>query len=402
METLSNRTIALYDVWSGRTPMKRSDLKQPEEKSEPLPEAFSDARFRALVQRSCDVITVIGPDVSVLYVSPSVETIMGYRQDELVGKVGLDFIHPDDSLAATQRLGDVLGEPGGTALLELRARHKNGSWRWFEVSLHNLLHDPDVQGIVINQRDVTERKNLQLQARQQQKMEAVGQLAGGVAHDFANLLSVISGCSHVLKESLGEGDERNGELLDAIIDAADKGAHLTRQLLAFARDTPFHPENVDLGELIAGFRSLLQLRLGSSNGLEIDVPPDLWLARIDRSECEQMLLNLAANAWAAMPDGGRVRISLVNQVVEVSGDLDDGVAPGRYIRLRFSDDGVGIESHMLQDVFEPFFTTRRETGGTGLGLANVYSTVTKAGGSISVESEVGSGTTFTILLPATS
>ncbi|MGH2790445.1 MAG: two-component system sensor histidine kinase NtrB [Actinomycetota bacterium] len=375
-------------------------MKQPEEKTDPLSRAFSDARFRALVQRSCDVITVIGPDISVLYVSPSVETIMGYRQDELVGKVGLDFIHPDDSLAAAQRLGDVLGEPGATALLELRAQHKNGSWRWFEVSLHNLLHDPDVQGIVINQRDITERKNLQLQARQQQKMEAVGQLAGGVAHDFANLLSVISGCSHVLKESQDEPGERDGELLDAIIDAAEKGAHLTRQLLSFARDTPFHLENVDFGELIAGFRSLLQLRLGSGNGLEIDTPPDLWLAHIDRSECEQMLLNLAANAGAAMPEGGTVRISLVNEVVEATGDLDDGAAPGRYIRLTFSDEGIGMEPHMLQHVFEPFFTTRRETGGTGLGLANVYTAVTKAGGAIAVESELGSGTTFTIRLPA--
>ncbi|MGH2749920.1 MAG: two-component system sensor histidine kinase NtrB [Actinomycetota bacterium] len=359
--------------------------------------AFSDARFRALVQKSCDIITVIGPDITVLYVSPSVESIMGYHPSDLVGKAGLDFIHPEDTNLAAQRLGEILGQPGSSALLELRARHANGAWRWLEVNLHNLLHDPDVEGIVINQRDITDRKALELQARQFQKMEAIGKLSGGIAHDFGNLLSVIRGCGQLLQEF---PDERRSELLDAIMEATQKGAQLTRRLLAFSRQSPFHLEELHLGRVVSGMESLLQLRLGPGIGLDTVVEPGLWSIRIDRSECEQMLLNLAVNASEALRDGGSVRIVIANQVIDEDGRSEGDPAPGAYVRLVFSDTGPGIEPDLLPNLFEPFFTTKKDSGGTGLGLANVHSTVLKAGGHIEVESEPGVGTSFTIELPA--
>jgi len=241
--------------------------------------------------------------------------------------------------------------------------------------------------------DVTERKSLEEQFLHAQKMEAVGHLAGGVAHDFNNLLSVVINYGSMLREDITDDAQR--EDVQEILKAANQGARLTRQLLNFARKEVSSTEAISLGDVLGDLTILLERTLGESCKLEVSAPDDLWPVEIDRTQIEQILMNLAVNARDAMPRGGSLSLRLEN-LRNATGSTKP---TGEWVCISLADTGAGMSKETLEHVFEPFFTTKPRERGSGLGLATVYGIVERAGGHITVESQLGRGTRFEILLP---
>jgi len=258
-------------------------------------------------------------------------------------------------------------------------------------------------------RDTTERKKLEGQLRQAQKMEAVGRLAGGIAHDFNNLLTVINGYSELVFQSLA-GVEPLTEMVQQVRQAGERAAVLTRQLLAFSRKQVLTLAPVDLNVVILEMESMLRRLIGEDLELLVETQPGLNLVMVDRGQMEQVILNLAVNARDAMPQGGRLVLATANRRIDAPAtSLTNGTSersgtllPGDYVELRVQDTGCGMDAVTLAHAFEPFFTTKEVGKGTGLGLATVYGIVEQSGGHVSIESRVGQGTTFHILLPRSS
>ncbi|HYL20544.1 MAG TPA: ATP-binding protein, partial [Gemmatimonadales bacterium] len=287
----------------------------------------------------------------------------------------------------------------GGLLLELRVLHKDGTYRILEAVGRYLLEDPLVRGVVINARDVTERRSLERQLLQAQKMEAVGRLAGGVAHDFNNVLTAILGYAGLLLDGLPTLSPLRPDL-EEIRKAADRAAGLTRQLLAFSRKQVLEMRALDLNELVADMDKLLRRLLGEDIDVVTNLDRTLGAVRADAAQLEQVVVNLAVNSRDAMPEGGTLMIETRNA------DLDDSYAgehvpvrPGRYVMLAVSDTGTGMSAETMSHVFEPFFTTKEAGKGTGLGLSTVYGIVKQSGGYVWCYSEPGHGTTFKVYLP---
>jgi signal transduction histidine kinase/CheY-like chemotaxis protein len=247
---------------------------------------------------------------------------------------------------------------------------------------------------------IEQRAQLEDQLRQAQKMDAVGQLAGGIAHDFNNLLMVILGYSTFVAEELGERDPLADSVRE-ISGAAERAAALTRQLLAFSRKEVVRPQTIDLNQAVPDLLNLLRRMLRESIEFELELAPGVWSTNIDRSQLEQVIVNLAVNAGDAMPGGGTLRVTTENRTLaEEDARLRTGLAPGNYVVLSVSDTGEGMVPEIAARAFEPFYTTKPRGSGTGLGLATVYGIVTQAGGDIDLCSEPGRGTTATVYLPA--
>ena len=368
----------------------------------------SETRFRALVENSYDAITLLNEQGSVIYDSRSVVRVMGYTPEERLGQSVTESLHADDIPQIAERFAYCLDHPDEALRVEYRFLHKDGSWRWGEAVGVNRLADPAVHAVVVNHRDVTDRKLVETalraseeQLRQAHKMEAVGRLAGGVAHDFNNVLTAIYGYTDLLLDQFPEGDRRRSDVQE-IRRAAERAAGLTRQLLAFSRKQIMQPRVVDLNEIIGSIRTLLERLIGDEIGLEIESEPELVRVTADAGQIEQVLMNLAANARDAMPDGGRLRIVMRNEHVMAMTIERAGLVSGTYAVVKVTDTGTGMPPHIRDHIFEPFYTTKELGKGTGLGLATVYGIVKQTGGGIFVESEEGQGTTFIVCLPQAS
>jgi PAS domain S-box-containing protein len=333
--------------------------------------------------------------------SGDVEVIQGRSADEVPSRLedAVAMVHPDDRPGVAAGI-QVLARDGSDFAMEFRTVWPDGSLHWLDIRARPL---PDAEGrparalgVVI---DVDARHLLEAQFHQAQKLEAVGQLAGGLAHDFNNLLTAILGYANLLEMAIEPGDPRLDDVAE-IIRAAQRAAALTRQLLALSRREVRQPTIVNLNTLVSESLQMLRRLLPESIDATANLEPALWQVRADVSQMEQVIMNLAVNARDAMPSGGRVRIETANTAIdEHFASQRVGVSPGDYVRLSVSDTGVGMTDEVKERLFEPFFTTKEHGKGSGLGLATVHGIVKQSGGHIWVYSEQGRGSTFKVYLP---
>jgi len=358
----------------------------------------SEARFRVLIEESMDMMQLLDGEGRYTFWSPAATAGLGWTSEEMLGKRGIDFVHPDDRAAAGKALRALLATEGASNEVTVRFRHKDGSWHVLESIGRNLLPDPHVRAVVGHTRDITAQHRLEAQFLQAQKLESVGRLAGGVAHDFNNLLTVITSCSDSLKQDVDAGAPPSPEDIEQIRAAAARARELTRQLLAFARKQVSEPVALDLNDVVRGSEKLLRRLLGEDVELVVALQPGLWTVHADPGQIEQVILNLAVNSRDAMPNGGTLTIQTRNETVTHAGESNEPT-PGEWVRLVVRDSGVGMVPEVRSHLFEPFFTTKPVGKGTGLGLATVYGIVTQSGGHVSVESEPDRGSTFVVSLP---
>jgi PAS domain S-box-containing protein len=350
---------------------------------------------RRVFETSLDLIMVTDRGGRILRISPSARTLLGYETAEMVGRVASDFIHPED-LDPTRDEMRIARKGRAPRYFDCRYVHKAGH----AVALNwtGVWADADQHHFFIG-RDMTELNKVAAVLRQSQKMEAVGQLTGGLAHDFNNILMVILGNLDAIEEeaALGEGTRA---MLSEIGSAALRAAELTRQLLAFSRQQPLQPEITNLNELVASLGKLLRRTLGEQIVIDERLSATLAPTVVDRAQFESALLNLCVNARDAMPRGGRLMIE--TSTVELDEDYaaeNPEAAPGHYAMLAVTDTGTGMSRQVLEHVFEPFFTTKEVGKGTGLGLSMVYGFIKQSHGHIKIYSEVGQGTSVKIYLP---
>ena len=308
-------------------------------------------------------------------------------------------IHPDDRDATRREVDRAILERQDLSVM-FRTVGPAEAMNWVEWR-GRALYEPDmaptqILGVSI---DVTKRELLEAQLRQAQKMDAIGQLAGGVAHDFNNLLTAILGYAKFVADGLAPDDRRRGDV-EEITKAADRAAALTKQLLAFSRSQVLRATLVDLNQLVAGVSEMLRRLIGEQIALDVVAAADLALVLADPGQLEQVVINLAVNARDAMEQGGRLTLETANvHLHSRSGALDQVVTPGWYVMLKVVDTGQGMNLHTKRHLFEPFFTTKALGKGTGLGLATVYGIVTQSAGYIWADSEPGHGSTFRVYLP---
>jgi PAS domain S-box-containing protein len=354
----------------------------------------SEARLRVLVEQLPAVLWTVDRNLRFTSALGAGFTRLKIKPDALLGTSLLDYFETSDQtflpIAAHRRA--VAGEP-----MTFHVEWKSGSYACHVEPLRD--SDGQVSGAICMSLDITDRKQLEEQLRQAQKMEAVGRLAGGIAHDFNNLLMVIQGYSDLLVERLPGADplRRNAEQIQM---ASQRASSLTRQLLAFSRKQMLAPKILNVQGVVAEMEKILRRLIGEDIQLETSSAPDLGLVRADRSQIEQVILNLAVNARDAMPHGGRLTIETANVELDSSYSHPPAVlSPGRYVMLAVTDNGCGMDAETQAHVFEPFFTTKEKGKGTGLGLATVYGVVKQSGGYVWVYSEPGRGTSFKIYLP---
>ncbi len=339
------------------------------------------------------------PDNPIIYASPGFEAITGYSAAEAVGK-NCRFLQ--GAMTDPHEVGIVRGalQDGLPCTVELLNYKKDGSTFWNELSISPVR---DAAGHVAHfvgvQSDVTARRSLQEQFRQAQKMESIGQLAGGVAHDFNNLLTIINGYSDLLLERLGPTDPMRALLVE-ISKAGERAGGLTRQLLAFSRKQVLDPKVLNLNAVVSDTEKMLRRLLGEDVLLATSLDPALGSVKADPGQIDQILLNLAVNARDAMPTGGRLTIETRNATLDATYCATHvEVRPGDYVLLAVSDSGHGMDATTATRIFEPFFTTKGIGKGTGLGLATVHGIVKQSGGHVAVYSEIDRGTTFKVYLP---
>lgn len=356
--------------------------------------------FRGLIEHVSDSITVVNSQALITYQSPSSGRNLGCPPEALIGNSLYDLIHPEDLFRARTSLEQALAQPGVPVSLTARMRHRDGTWRTMQaVGTCNIVENGEKQ-IVLNSRDLTENLKLEAQLRQAQKMEAVGQLAGGVAHDFNNILTSLRlqaelmGMNQQLPEAVREG-------LQQICADTHRASDLTRQLLLFSRRQVMQSRIVDLNQVVMNVARMLKRIIREDIRLQLNLHPKPLMACADPGMIDQMLINLAVNARDAMANGGCLGIETVETTVNASdAHLNPEAAPGRYVGFSVSDTGGGVPPEILPRIFEPFFTTKEAGKGTGLGLATVFGIVKQHQGWIKLDNRPGDGVTFHVYLPA--
>ncbi len=362
----------------------------------------SERRFRLLVEAVTDyAIFMLDTQGHVVKWNPGAQRIKGYTADEIIGQHISRFYTdedrdngvPDRAISTAASTGKFEGEGW-------RVR-KDGTRFWANVVIEAIR---DEQGTLIGfakvTRDMTEKRAAEERLRQAQKMEAIGQLTGGVAHDFNNLLTVISGNLEALQRRLSErGDQHLQRMVNSAMLASSRAAILTHQLLAFSRRQPLQPKSISINTLITGMAEMVRRILPENIAIETVLAGGIWPTFVDANQLENALLNLAVNARDAMPDGGKLTIEGANVYLDENYAVGAEVPPGQYVGIFVSDSGEGMPPGVLDKAFEPFFTTKDVGQGTGLGLSQVYGFVRQSGGHVKIYSEVGAGSTVKIYLP---
>jgi PAS domain S-box-containing protein len=385
---------------------------------------FADDLFTGLMEAAPDAMVCMDADGRIAGINAQAELLFGYPREELIGQP-LEVLVPDQARAVhpghrAGYLANPRPRPMGAGI-ELAGRRRDGSTFPAEISLSAIDTDGGILAVAAV-RDVTqrleaqaERERLRMQAErgrlehqlhQSQRLESLGQLAGGVAHDFNNLLGVISSyaafvAKEIARQGPGERWQSISDDIEHVQQAAKRAADLTHQLLAFARQEVIQPRAMSLNDTVAAMKELLTRTLGEHIELIIDLAGDLPQVLADQGQLEQVLVNLAVNARDAMPGGGKLTIETAIEQVDELAASTKGPSPGRYVTVAVSDTGSGIPPHLLDRVFEPFFSTKPQGQGTGLGLATVYGIVNQAGGTVRIYSEPGQGTTLQVYLPVT-
>jgi PAS domain S-box-containing protein len=384
--------VAVFDVVTER---KRTEQALRE----------SEDRHRRLVELLPNAVWV-HRDGRFTYVNPAALRLLGARDErELIGQPMIDRVHPDFRDSVLDRIRRILEQQGTVPAVEEKLLRVSGGEVYAEVTAMPFKTEGH-QEVLVVARDMTdrrraeaERETLQQQLLQAQKMEAVGRLAGGVAHDFNNMLTVIQGYTESILGGLKPADPIRADLLE-VQAAAGRSADLTRQLLAFSRRQTIAPRVMDLNEQLTGMNRLLDRILGEDISLRFTLAAGLWPVCLDVTQLDQIVANLAVNARDATPDGGTLTVETANvTLTQEYSQTHLGVTPGDFVKLSISDSGCGMDQETLAHVFEPFFTTKAEAQGTGLGLATVFGIVEQNQGMISVYSERGHGTTISIYFP---
>ncbi len=353
----------------------------------------SEIYFRSLIENVSDLITVLDSGANILFESPSIERLLGYRQDELVGTNVFSFLHPDDQSSAREAFARIVATPGSSETIEIRVRHQSSAWRIFESIGKSIVDEAGAVRIVINSRDITDRKRMEEDLLKIQKLESLGTLAGGIAHDFNNIISGITANIELARMHVNRDD-----LLATILEKAEQAsvqAHgLTQQLLTFARGGGPVKKTIKISDLIRE-AATFALR-GAPSTATFSLSDDMRSVEADAGQLRQVIHNIVSNADQAMPRGGQILICGRN--VTIGEGASTTLEHGDYVEVTISDQGIGIPPEHVTKIFDPYFTTKQR--GSGLGLATAYSIVKKHSGSITVSSELGRGTTISFYLPA--
>jgi len=370
-----------------------SDRKRMEENLR-VQKAF----LEQLIQSAPEAIAITDPDYTIRQVNLEFTRVFGYTAEEAYGRDLGTLIVPPDKEVESKSLADYANRPVNS-VLETERRRKDGSRVAVSVLVSPVIVGNELDAVYCIYRDISDLKSAEEQLRRSQKMEAIGRLAGGLAHDLNNLLTVISGYTEMQLSTMDDANPNRGHA-SQIMQATERAAALTQQLLAFSRQQVLQPKSIDLNSVVANLETLLRRLIGED--IQVIFTPALQLGtvRADPGQIEQVIMNLAINARDAMPHGGRLMVQTANA------ELDEGfahghmgVVPGRYVLLTVSDTGLGMDQETVAHIFEPFFTTKGFGKGTGLGLSTVYGIVQQSEGHIFVYSEKGRGSSFQIYLP---
>jgi PAS domain S-box-containing protein len=350
---------------------------------------------RRIFETSQDLILVTDTAGNFVQVSPSATAILGYQPAEMIGHSAVEFIHPDD-LENTRN--EMRTARRGQSKRNFETRYIDKEGKTVALNWTGTWSEPVRRHFFIG-RDLTEKQAAEAQIRHVQKMDAIGQLTGGVAHDFNNILTVISGTIGILEDAVAAQPELVS-ITRLIDEAAERGANLTRHLLAFARKQPLQPREIDVNALVLEAVKLLHPTLGEQVEIKPLLAGDAWTALVDPSQLTTAILNLALNARDAMPDGGRLVLETNNVYLDENyASMHNEVTPGHYVMVAVSDTGTGIPASLLERVFDPFFTTKEVGKGTGLGLSMVFGFVKQSGGHVKIYSEKDHGTSVKMYLP---
>jgi two-component system, cell cycle sensor histidine kinase and response regulator CckA len=357
----------------------------------------SEARYRLLTDNTTDMIGRLTPDGDFRYASPGALGLFGTDPETFLDTPFGEWLHPEDEPRLRDAIARLAGG-GASHTLAHRSRHADGHYVWCESTVRAVRDATgEVVELVTVTRNIEERRKFEARVQNVQKMEAIGRLAGGVAHDFNNLLTVINGFSEMILRGIGTQDPaRTAAQVREIRQAGERAAGLTRQLLAFGRQQIQAKARLSLNTVVTDTRKLLDRLIGEDVEFETALAPDLGPVLADAGQLGQVLVNLCLNARDAMPDGGTLTVTTANVRIDKS---DEDVRAGHYVLLAVTDTGMGMDEAIRARIFEPFFTTKEQGKGTGLGLAMVYGIVQQSDGHVTVESEIGRGTTFRIYLP---
>jgi PAS domain S-box-containing protein len=361
----------------------------------------SESRFRLLVEAAADyAIFMLDPEGVVVSWNPGAARIKGYAAEEIIGEHFSRFYTEEDRRNGVPAKMLEAASRTGRQEAEGWRQRKDGSAFWASVALSPIRDQAgQLLGFAKITRDLTERRNGEEQLRQAQKMEAVGQLTGGVAHDFNNLLTVVSGNIETVLRRLPENATELQRPANAALHGAMRAAVLTQRLLAFARRQALEPKALLINDLVTSMSEMLRRTLGENIAVETVLGVGLWPAFVDANQLENSILNLAINARDAMPDGGKLTIETENVYFDDNYAASADVPPGQYVGVFVSDTGIGMTAEIMSKAFDPFFTTKEVGQGTGLGLSQVYGFIRQSGGHVKIYSEVGAGTTLKLYLP---